>query len=199
MNIVLIYISESKSFLACYVKLLYTLNGMRYLKVVPTSNCWVTRFSWQVDDIFKRGDRFIYAKLGFLQRMRVYGILLSTWVRWSFVFGLRHYSDVIMRDGVSKHRRLDGLLNHLFRQRPKKTSKLRVTGLCEGHSPVTPESPAQRTSNTENISIWWRHHEFAEHDTTLTLHITKLSNDICSNSLWPSDAIWRHRSRPILA
>ena len=40
----------------------------------------------------------------------------------------------------------------------KKTSKLRVTGLCEGNSPVTGEFPAQMASNAENVSIWWRHH-----------------------------------------
>ena len=56
--------------------------------------------------------------------------------------------------------------------RHKKTSKLRVTGLCEGNSSVTGEFPAQkasnaenisilrrrRRSNVENVSIWWRHH-----------------------------------------
>ena len=30
--------------------------------------------------------------------------------------------------------------------------------LCEGNSPVTDEFPAQRASNADNISIWWRHH-----------------------------------------
>ena len=63
------------------------------------------------------------------------------------------------RDGVWNHRRLDLLLYHLFRRRSKKTSKLRVTGLCEGNSPVTGELPAQRTSNAENVSIWWHHHD----------------------------------------
>ena len=52
------------------------------------------------------------------------------------------------------------LLNRLFRRRSKKTSKLRVTGLCVGNSPVTGEFPTERASNAENISIWWRHHEF---------------------------------------
>ena len=33
------------------------------------------------------------------------------------------------------------LLNHLFMRRSKKTSNLRVTGLCEGNSPVTGECP----------------------------------------------------------
>ena len=42
----------------------------------------------------------------------------------------------------------------------KKTSKLRVTGLCAGNSPGTGEFPAQMASNAENISIWWRHHDW---------------------------------------
>ena len=40
----------------------------------------------------------------------------------------------------------------------KKTSKFHVAGLCEGNSPMTGEFPAQRVSNAENVSIWWRHH-----------------------------------------
>ena len=64
------------------------------------------------------------------------------------------------RDGVSNHRRLDSLLISLFRCRSKKISKLRVTGLCEGNSPMTTEFRAQRASNAENVSIWWRHHEW---------------------------------------
>ena len=62
-------------------------------------------------------------------------------------------------DGVSKHQPHDCLLNRLFRCRSKKASELRVTGLCEGNSPVTGEFPAQMASNAENVSIWWRHHE----------------------------------------
>ena len=38
-------------------------------------------------------------------------------------------------DGVSNHQPHDCLLNRLFRRRSKITSKLRVTGLCEGNSP----------------------------------------------------------------
>ena len=41
----------------------------------------------------------------------------------------------------------------------KKTSKLCVTGLCAGNSPVTSEFPAHKASNAENVSIWWRHHD----------------------------------------
>ena len=61
-------------------------------------------------------------------------------------------------DSVSNHQPQDCLLNRLFRRRSKKTSKLRVTGLCAGNSPGTSEFPAQMASNTENVSIWWRHH-----------------------------------------
>ena len=61
-------------------------------------------------------------------------------------------------DGVSNHQPHECLLNCLFGRRSKKTSKLRITGLCAGNSPVTGEFPAQRASNAENGSIWWRHH-----------------------------------------
>ena len=62
------------------------------------------------------------------------------------------------RDGVSNH---DCLLYCLFRRRSKKTSKLRVTGLCAGNSPGTGEFPAQMASNAENVSISWRHHVYS--------------------------------------
>ena len=62
------------------------------------------------------------------------------------------------RDIVSNHQPHDCLLNRLFRRRSKKTSKLRVTGLCAANSPGTGEFPAQMASNAENVSIWWRHH-----------------------------------------
>ena len=45
------------------------------------------------------------------------------------------------RDGVSNHWSLDCLLNRFVRRWSKKTSKLRVTGLCEGNPPV--DSPHQ--------------------------------------------------------
>ena len=61
-------------------------------------------------------------------------------------------------DGVSNHQPHDCLLNRLFRPRSKKTSKLRVTGLCVDNSPGTGEFSAYMASNAENISIWWRHH-----------------------------------------
>ena len=61
------------------------------------------------------------------------------------------------RDSVLNLQPHDCLLNRLFRRRSKKTSKLHVTGLCAGNSPLTGGFPAQMASNAENVSIWWRH------------------------------------------
>ena len=65
-------------------------------------------------------------------------------------------------NGVSNHQLCDCLLSRLIRRRSKKTSKLHVTGLCAGNSPVTGEFPAQMASNTEYVSIWWHHHVSAK-------------------------------------
>ena len=56
------------------------------------------------------------------------------------------------------HGDTDRITGLLFRRRSKKSSKLRVTGLCVGNSPVTGELPAQMASNADIVSIWWRHH-----------------------------------------
>ena len=88
-------------------------------------------------------------------------------------------------DGVSNHKPRHCLLNCLFSHTSKKTSKLRVTGLCVGNSPVTGEFPAQRASNAENVSIWWRQHRLNwSLQTMATLHYNcehmGLINMICS-------------------
>ena len=71
-----------------------------------------------------------------------------------------HYNDVIMSAMASQITNLTIVYSTVYsRRRSKKTSKLRVTGLCVGNSPVTGEFPAQRASNAENVSIWWRLHE----------------------------------------
>ena len=77
-----------------------------------------------------------------------FNIVCSQSLRW------RHNGP----DCVSNHQPHDCLFNRLFQHRSKKTSKLRVTGLCAGKSPGTDEFPAQRASYAENVSIWWRHH-----------------------------------------
>ena len=77
--------------------------------------------------------------------------LLRTWHKMSLQW--RHNAS----DGASNDRRLHCLLNCWFRHRSKKTSKVRITGLCAGNSPVIDEFPAQKASNAENFSIWRYH------------------------------------------
>ena len=65
-------------------------------------------------------------------------------------------------NGVSNHQPHDCLFNCLYRRRSKKTSKLRVTGLCAGNSPVPGEFPTQMASNAETVSVSWRHDEIVK-------------------------------------
>ena len=62
------------------------------------------------------------------------------------------------RDSISNDPPHDCLLNRLFRHRSKKTSKLRITGLCAWNSPGSGEFAAQMASCAEKVSILWRHH-----------------------------------------
>ena len=82
-------------------------------------------------------------------------ILLSIFCLKLLILGISWHSTVDLcsaplqwrhneHGGVSNHQPYDCLLNRLFRRRSKKTSKLRVTGLCEGNSPVTGEFPHKR-------------------------------------------------------
>ena len=93
------------------------------------------------------------------------------------------------RYSVSNHQRLDCFLIRLFRRRSKKTSKLRIAGLCEGKPPVTGEFPAQRASNAKNAFIWWRHHVKTSYSVRLAsgyhnltpCKILRLNNERCSS------------------
>ena len=108
-------------------------------------------------------------------------------------------SDIIMSVMASQITSLAiYLLNSLFRYRSHKISKLRVTGLCEGNSPVAGEFPAQRTSNAKNISIWWRHHgkpnscpdaNFAVIYSSLFIHIFR-THFTAARLLHYSDVTW---------
>ena len=101
---------------------------------------------------------------------------------------LDHYNDVIMNAMASQITSLTIVYpSFLFRRRSKKTSKLRVTGLCEGNSPVTGEFPAQRASNAENVSIWWRHHDPIRSQFTGAHLVIFASN---RNFIWQSRLIW---------
>ena len=94
----------------------------------------------------------------------------SWWARW-----------------LSNQRCLDCLFNRRLRRRSKKTSKLRVTGLCDGISLVTAGFPWQRANNAENVSIWWHHHDSVHHGISLIqwfAFILHLSNIIICVWCW---------------
>ena len=61
-----------------------------------------------------------------------------------------NYSDVLMSAMAFQFTSLTIVYSNVYAGRSKKTWSLRVTGLCEGNSPVT--------ANAENVSIWWLHH-----------------------------------------
>ena len=65
-----------------------------------------------------------------------------------------HYNDVIMSAMASQITSLTIVYSTVYsRRRSKKTSKLRVTGLYEGNSPVSDEFPSQTVSNAENHNL----------------------------------------------
>ena len=89
----------------------------------------------------------------------------------SLIFAIRVILVVLLRwrhnerDGVSNHQHIHCLLNLLFRRRSKKTSKLRVTGLCDetfstllslcaGNLVVTSGFPSQRPV-TRNFDVYF--------------------------------------------
>ena len=123
------------------------------LKVVTGQGChsgWFASSRFMSMQGFQwLGVRMSYASFPSISLVNVLlSVTISESLQW------RHNE----RDGVSNHQPHDCMLNRLFRRRSKKTSKLRVTGLCAGNAPVTDEFPAQRASNAENVSILWRHH-----------------------------------------
>ena len=80
----------------------------------------------------------------------------SCWisVTWVTVMADWRHND---HDGVSNHQPRGCLLNRLYRRRSKKTSKLRVTGLCAGNSPgpVTRKMFHLMTSSCDGHRCRW--------------------------------------------
>ena len=66
-----------------------------------------------------------------------------------------HYSDAIaMASQITSLAIVYSIIYSGTDQRKHQSS----TCLCAGNSPLTGEFPAQKASNAENVSIWWRHH-----------------------------------------
>ena len=113
------------------------------------SSWWATWQVWQAWQVYWRKTQYWPHRGTCMYNIKMINAWTVASLQW------RHNG----RDGVSNHQPHHCWIKRLFRRRSKKTPKLRVTGLCEGNSPVTGEFPAQMASNMENVSIWWRHHE----------------------------------------
>ena len=108
-------------------------------------------------------------------------------------------------DCVSNHQPHGCLLNRLFRRRSKKTSKLRVTGLCVGNSPGPVNSPHKgpvtrkcfhlMTSSWKMLTRYRKHYD---NSTLVTKTLGLTSKDIDPTlSLWVDiwyDGVikWKH-------
>ena len=69
------------------------------------------------------------------------------------------YSDVMMSAMASQISGLSIVYSTVcWSAGQREKSKPRVTGLCEGNTPVTGGFSSQRASNAKSASIWWRHH-----------------------------------------
>ena len=109
-------------------------------------------------------------------------ITLTTWtllsmeqfleVKWPTLKSLRCCHNG--HDCISNHQPHDCLLNRLFRRRSKKTSKLRVTGLCEGNPPKIVNSPlkwpvTRKMFPFDDVIMSW--HLSTQHDLSLSMFL----------------------------
>ena len=85
------------------------------------------------------------------------------------------------RDGVPSDQPHDCLLNRLFRRRWKKTSKLRVTGLCAGNSPVT-----RKMFSFDDVTMSRHHHTVYQWHSTISRYKDKHADVMAksNNLLW---------------
>ena len=70
-----------------------------------------------------------------------------------------HYNDVIMGAMASQITSLTIVYSTVYSGADQRKHQSSASpAFVRGNSPVTGEFPAQMASNTENVSIWWRHH-----------------------------------------
>ena len=101
-----------------------------------------------------------------------------------------HYSYVIMSPMASQITGVSMVCSIVCSGADKKkTSKLRVTGLREGSSPVTDEFPEQTACDEGNVSIWWRCHGGGQCYVVITTCVGKLFHMEASH--WQ---FFRHKS-----
>ena len=133
-----------------------------WFRVRPGS-CRHKAIVWTNDDLLLMGAKewdLIQNTFSFKKMHLIFSIttLLVWFCLCEFYFAL-HYNDVIMGTIASQITSLTIVYSTVYSDADqRKKSNLRVTGLYAGYSPGTGEFPAQMASNTENVSIWWRHH-----------------------------------------
>ena len=98
------------------------------------------------------------------------------------------HCDVIMRPMASQSPASRLFALPFVQVQIKETSKLRVTGPCDGNPPVASGLPSQRASNAENVSISWRHHAksgFRSAHGTAVYNTVPFYRDPFYNRTWP--------------
>ena len=119
-----------------------------YIYICVTKPRWVKEYILIFDHQIFRNECTVWAKTRICFSFAIFCsdhcLINHTkpihWTNIDFTLEWRHND----RDGVSNHQPHNCLLNGLFGPRSNKTSKLRLTGLCEGNSPGTGEFPSQR-------------------------------------------------------
>ena len=83
-----------------------------------------------------------------------------------------HYYDVIMGAIASQITSLTIVFSTVYLIADQRKHQSSATLAFVGEFTGTGEFPAQRASNAENVSIWWRHHEFRRlsREITISLH-----------------------------
>ena len=73
---------------------------------------------------------------------------------------MKHYSDVIMGAMASQITSLTIVYSAVYSNADQRKHQSSASlAFVLGNSPVSGEFPAQKASNAENFSIWWRHHD----------------------------------------
>ena len=112
---------------------------MSYLQEHPSVLEFRRVLSWDLDYLsFTWMTYPVYPTCFTVSFMTAISPSLDNWALPSFTKLHCRHND---HDGVSNHQPRGCLLSRLFRHRSKKTSKLRVTGLCVGNTPGPLNSP----------------------------------------------------------
>ena len=112
-------------------------------------------------------------------------------ILWSSVVWL-HYSDVIMGAMASQITNFTIVYSSVYSE-PDQWINENTNAPC--HWPLWEFTgdrrfPTQRTSKAENVSIWWRHHEFVSFRYTAKNHFVEKWNMFCRSSCIKKRCLW---------